>query len=344
MHQITFDPSTQFTAYMESDTPEGALSYSVQTMEFTDFATVPATGTEKAEDRASGTVTVYNEYSTSPVRLIKNTRFETPDGLIYRIPASVEVPGKSGTTPGHVAVTVFADQPGTDYNIGPVERFIVPGLKATPDMYNGVYARSTENFSGGFIGEKPAVSQQALEAARTEIRSRLAGQAQSAATSVSDGFAFPALARIRYESLPTTSDPGGGARVNEKAIVQVPVFPTHVFASAVARAVSADAADSPVSLKPGNDFGASPMEDFEESLGEKPIIFTLTGSATIVWDVNAAELAQALAGREQAAFETIIGTFPGVEKAEANIAPFWSSAFPEDAADIEITVMDPNAA
>ena len=339
-HQVTFDASTQFTAYPEASASPGGITYTVKTDTFEDSATVPATGVEKAEDRASGTITVYNEYSVSPVRLIKNTRFETPSGLIFKIPASVEVPGLKGATPGQITVTVFADQPGPNYNVAPTERFTLPGLKSTADMFRNVYARSTETFSGGFMGDKPAVSAQALETARNEIRGRLAEKAKAAASSVSEGFAFADLVGISYESLPTTSD-SGGARVNEKAVVRTIVFPGKVFAQAIARAVSADASESSVSLRPQNGFDAKRRGDIPANLGEAPIIFTLFGSATIVWDVDAGAIAEALAGREQSAFKPLVATFSGVEKAEATIAPFWSSTFPSNSSDITIKLVEP---
>ena len=45
------------------------------------------------ERKASGQIIVYNAYNDNNQKLIKNTRFETPDGKIYRIQASIIVPG-----------------------------------------------------------------------------------------------------------------------------------------------------------------------------------------------------------------------------------------------------------
>ena len=90
--------------------------------------------------KASGSITVYNNYSTASVKLIKNTRFQTPAGLIFRVPADVVIPGKQGSTPGQVTVTVFADQVGQQYNIGPTPRLTVPGLQSNAAMYAQIYA------------------------------------------------------------------------------------------------------------------------------------------------------------------------------------------------------------
>ena len=72
-------------------------------------------------------------------------------------------------------------------------------------------------------------------------------------------------------------------------------------------------------------------------------MFQLTGQAMLIWEVNASELAQALAGRDQSAFQTIVTGFPGIQSATARIEPFWSSAFPGDANRIRIKIADPAA-
>ncbi len=340
VHQVTFDASTQFTAYPAGDSTASGIVYTTQNFDLEESKTVPANGVEKAEDRASGTITVFNAYSDKPTRLIKNTRFESPTGLVFRIPASIEVPGKSGSTPGQITVTVFADQAGAQYNIGPADKFTVPGLKSTADMYNGVYARSSAAFTGGYVGEKPAVLPAALESARAELRSMLQSKVQESISGV-QGFAFAALAKIEYESAPTIADPAGGAKITEKARVTLPVFPSDQFAQAIAQAVSADAVDSKVTLRPQGQLTAQVSGTLAE-IGTAPIVFGLTGSALVVWDVDMDAVKMSLAGKEQSAFKPIIANFLGIKDAQAR-PPFWTSTFPS-VDKIEVMIVDPTNA
>lgn len=345
-HTITFDPTTEYVAHPASSTEAqaGGMSYAMQNIVLDDSATVPATGVERAEDRAAGTITVYNDYSEDTLRLIKNTRFETPDGLVFRIASSIEVPGKTDSGPGILPVTVFADQPGDEYNVAPVERFSLPGLRDTSDMYQNIYARSTDKFSGGFIGERPVASPSAVETARTQVRERLANAAREAAQKAvtPEQFAFPQLVSISYESLPTTAGTDGSAVINERATARIPVFPAGAFAGTIAEAVRADGGEHAIRFTPGERFSIAATAGQEpDPLGERPLSFVLDGSASLVWEVSIDELAKALAGREQGAFEAIVASFPSIDKAEAKIAPFWSSVFPADPADIEIEVQDP---
>lgn len=342
-HDIVFDESSTFTARPTATAATGTLAYSVETSDLEDSEVVPSQGTTHAETKASGSIIVYNDYSTASVKLIKNTRFETPDGLVFRAPAEVVVPGKKGTTPGSVSITVIADKVGDKYNVGPVAKFTLPGLKSSPDMYTKVYAKSTVAFTGGFVGDQPAVAPGALEAALSSVRARLEGKARASAGAQGDSLIiFPELIQITYQDLPNTTEAGGGVRIHEKAHVVVPAFSADAFAQTVAKAVSADAEGAPIKIVGGSGFGAR-MTNASATIGVDPINFTLTGQATLVWQVDTGALAEALAGRDQGAFQTIVNGFSGIQEAHARIEPFWKTSFPGNAADIKIDIQSPEA-
>lgn len=341
-HAVVFDNANQYTAYPAESATAGTLPYTVKTFELEDSETVASTGTVRSEDKASGQVTVFNTYSAAPVKLIKNTRFSTPEGHIFRAPADIIVPGKSGSTPGKITVTVIADAAGAEYNVGPFSRLTLPGLRSTPDMYTNVYAQSVSPFTGGFMGDKPGVSEADTERARAAMRNRLEEKARDgvAALQIDGDVVFADLLRITYETLPATPESDGMVRAHEKAHVSVPVFPANAFAQAVALSVSADAANSSIVMVPGAGYGAS-LSVSSSTLGVDPIQFALIGKATILWQIDTAGLAAALAGRDQSAFQTIVTTFPAIQEARARIQPFWSSSFPGDADKIKVTVTDP---
>jgi hypothetical protein len=339
---VTFDESAQFTAYPVGTAAAGTLSYSVITTDLEDSEVVAAQGSQHAEDKASGEVTVYNNYSASPVRLIKTTRFQTADGLIFRAPEDIVVPGKSAAGPGHINATVVADQAGTQYNVGPAQ-FTLPGLKSNAAMYAGVSAKSTGAMSGGFVGDKPQTAPGARESAVADIRNRL----ESAAHTFADGSAnatstvFSGLMQISYSDAPDTQEPGGGIRVHQKAHVVVPIFPADHFAAAIAQTVAADADSSAVMLVPGKAYAAHLVSVSSTTIGSDALNFSLSGAALLVWKVDASALQQALAGRNEAAFQTIVTGFPGIQEAHARIEPFWKKTFPTKPEDIKIYVESP---
>ncbi len=344
-HVMPFDATSPLTAYPAASAATGTIPYTIVTQVFEDSTVVAASGTERAEEKATGTVTVYNEYSDQPVRLIKNTRFQSPTGLVYRIPASVDVPGKTAAAPGTITITVFADQTGPSYNIGPTDKFTLPGLKSSAEMYEKVYAKSTQAFSGGFSGERPAVSQSVLDASKTEVRGRLNEKARQLAQTAPNGtIAFPGLMAVSFETLPPTNEAGGGVRIVERATVTMPTFQADSFARSIAQAVSADAEGQMVAISFANDVSAQPVSELMVAdLGQQPITFTINGRGQLTWSVDTMALAEALAGREESAFETIIQGFPAVEEARARITPFWKHAFPQSPAKIKVMVEEPQA-
>ncbi|MBM3272381.1 hypothetical protein FJY94_03865 [Candidatus Kaiserbacteria bacterium] len=342
-HVVTFDQTAQFTAYPAETAATGTLSYTMQTFELEESAVVPAQGTQHVETKASGSITVYNNHSTSPVRLIKDTRFSTPDGLIFRTPADVSIPGKTASGPGKIDITVVADEVGEKYNVGPVAKFTVPGLKGGP-MYDNVYASSASAMAGGFSGDQPGVEPGAMSAAVADMRSKIEARARDIlATTTSATISFPGLAQIAYQELPVTPEAGNAVRLHHKAVVTVATFPADTFSHLVAQSVSADVVGSRIIIAPGEGYGAAmltPPGTSTPVFGSGPLPFTLSGKATLVWQVDVPELQKALAGRDEAAFPTIINGFPSIKEAHARIEPFWQSTFPENATDIRVTVKD----
>ncbi len=337
---VVFDETSRFIAYPYSAGSASTLTYTTQTITLEESEPVKSTGTTRAEERASGTITVFNDSTTAPYRLVKNTRFESADGKIFRAQSDIVIPGKSGTTPGQVQVSVLAEEVGEQYNIAP-GRLTVPGLAGGSD-FTKIYAETAVAFTGGFVGERPSVSEADLAGAQAAIRGRLEQKIREAvgALNSADVMTFPEIASVTFESLPTKPE-NDGARVSEKATVVAPVIAAPELAKAVARTVAADADAATIRIVGMKDFGGLPAMA-SSTPGVDPVQFTLTGQAMIIWDVNASELAQALAGRDQSAFQPIVTGFPGIQSATARIEPFWSDSFPSDATAIKVKVADPS--
>jgi hypothetical protein len=61
----------------------------------------------------------------------------------------------------------------------------------------------------------------------------------------------------------------------------------------------------------------------------------------LVWHLDVPALQEALSGKEEAAFEPIVGGFAAVEEARARITPFWKSVLPAQPDDIHVIVNEP---
>lgn len=135
-----------------------------------------ASGEKYVERKATGKITIYNNYSSSPQPLVKRTRFMTPDGKIYRIIKNVTIPGakvvKGKIQPSSITVDVIADKAGEKYNIGPVKKFTIPGFEGS-DKFYGFYGKSSESMVGGVIGKIPYPTDKDIQEAKDKVAKKL---------------------------------------------------------------------------------------------------------------------------------------------------------------------------
>ena len=130
------------------------------------------TGIKHVQEKASGEITVFNEYSSSPQRIVTNTRFLSKEGnKLFRVKEAVTIPGFSRVegvdVPGQVTIKIYANEIGEGYNIVP-SSFHLPGLQGSP-KYASIYARSVKAMSGGIDKEVTYFSESDYADAEEEL-------------------------------------------------------------------------------------------------------------------------------------------------------------------------------
>ncbi len=317
--------------FVASADPIAKLHYELLSITKADETLIPADTTKRVDEKASGIIVVYNAFSSLPQRLIKNTRFESPEGRIYRIRESITVPGEKSvngkTTPGSMEVEVFADATGEAYNLALTD-FTIPGFKSDPKRYAGFYARSKTALSGGFSGTVKTASAAALASARETLAKKLEETVRAETkTKVPPGFVlFPAaLVVVRDEKPPV--EKGGSVAVRETLAGSAYLFKRTELAAAIAR--EKQGSDFPAEIPELNSLQFRWSEPPTASLGKTaPVRFALSGGARLVFLYDADKLRAALLGREKSEIATILAQFPTIEKIDVVLRPFWSSAFP----------------
>lgn len=314
----------------------GDLPFEVLTVEKVATASVPSEGTETVNQAAQGSITIENKQDT-PQQLIKNTRFQTSDGKIFRIRESVTVPASRNGTPGTLVTTAYADAAGADYNVGPTT-FTLPGLSGSA-TYTLVTARSTEAMKGGFAGPRPSVSEATREQKAATLRAGLATEIETAlAAAVPEGYVLiPGSSTVTTEAQPDQAGATGSVEIAEKAIARAVVFPEAALARSIAFQVVGSYSGQPLHLKDAATLSLTPVGDIPTT-GTTEFAFSLTGDTTIVWDVETAKIAAAVAGKSKESAETILAGFPEVARASLVLRPFWATSFPQDPAKIDVTV------
>ena len=318
------------------------LGYKLMTLESLLTKVVPATGREEVEERASGEIIIYNNYNSSPQKLIRNTRFETPDGKVYRIDKSIVVPGKTGTEPGSVEATVYADEPGASYNIGRTD-FTIPGFKGAP-QFATFYAKSKTDMTGGFAGEKLIVEDSVLESERTKLRETLREELLAQVDSQKpEGFlSFDSAIFIDFVS-ENPQEKGEEVEIREKAILYNVLFDEVKLAQHLAQntlgSFDGDSVDflttDALTLSPIKPTDGTELRPWEDEV----FPFQMSGNTDIVWTFDEDGLKSDLSGRNKEAIHTILSGYPSIDEAEVVIRPFWKGSFPANTEEIKINIV-----
>jgi len=332
-----------FTAYLSNPQP-GELQYELLTLDATGEKQVKASGKEHVSLHAEGKIFVYNTKSTASQRLIKNTRFESKDGLIFRIKESIEVPpvtkdAKGQIVPGSIVADVFADGTGEQYNLSP-QRFTVPGLKDT-DQYDNIYGESVAQFTGGFDGDKYIIDEQELNTAKQalhiELRDKLLTQMTQQRPA---GFVvYDDAVTLTFESQPSTEYGDSLATIKEKAVLRVPIFKEADFSQYLASKTIPDYAGDPVTvvdpktLTFAYDSATTTVSDISQVAA---LDFSLKGNARIVWVFDEAKLQKELVSLKKVAAPTVFSSYKSISHAQAEVRPFWAKSFPDSISGIKI--------
>ncbi len=320
------------------------LPYELMTLEAEGERQVKATGQESVQSQATGKILVYNAFQTSPVRLVTNTRFESSDGLIYRVKDAVVVPGYTtaadGTiVPGVITAEVYADEAGEEYNVAP-GRFTIPGFAGEPE-FDKIYGESTEQFTGGFNGERFIIADEELKTAeqalRTELRNSLLERIDSEKPA---GFTvFTDAVTFTYVTLPAVEYGDDLATIKEKAIMRIPIFKDDQFASYIAAATIPGYESEPVRIEDMSvlSFSYTNATTSSSDIGAvSSLSFKLTGRPKIVWVYDTDKLKADLLGANKTALNSVLGAYPSIERAEAVIRPFWKTKYPLKITDISV--------
>ena len=338
--------NSEFTAY--PDQRQDELTYEIMTLESTSESQVKASGQVQVQEQATGVIEIVK---TTPgaERLIKNTRFRSPDGLIFRIQESVVVPGavtdgSGASVPGTIQADVFADEVGEEYNLAAGTKFDIPGFEegGFTELFNAISARNTDAFTGGFDGAQFQIDDNELATARQSLQVNLRDQllARVESEKPSGFITFPGAVAITYNQLPTVEYGQDLVTIREQAILQIPLFEASDFGKFLAKEAVATYSGSPVRIENPDDLQfsySSATTSGSVIANETSLIFTLKGRPLLIWEYDAGKLTTDLAGLPKTAINNAITAYPGIEGARVSITPFWKRTFPENPEDIIVT-------
>ncbi len=324
-------------AYKEPE--PGQLGFRVLENSFVDSIDLEADKNEYSEEKASGILTVYNNYSNKSQRIIRNTRFQSPDGKIYRVKKPFIIPAKTSSGPGETEVRVYADEPGQEYNLQAGVEFTLPALSG--EAAKGIYAISKTDIKGGFKGKRASVSDQKKKEAISELKAKLKDKALSNALSVlgKDYVSFKDAVIIDFDE-PEMSYQANTLNIKIKASALVPAFNKYDFARELL-----SSADAELDFDSDNKIYIDNLEDLDLKLINKDsfnieedelLKFLAKGTAKAKYLIDSEAIKLELAGKNETVVKFLKEAYPSIADIDASIEPIWRDRFPENPDKIKV--------
>lgn len=336
---------------MVSNTYEAGKDASAEGLKFVlasniqteDTVNVPANGTEAVSTKARGQIVVYNTTSASQ-NLVATTRFQTPDGLIYRVEKGITIPAqtknsKGEAVPGQLEITVVADKPGPSYNIESAD-FTIPGFKGSA-KYSQFYARSKGPITGGFTGNRPKVSEADIAKAQKDLEEKLlATAAAKLKPQVPEGYTLFDGAIVTSFTNEVVSNPAKAdeAILKLKANATGILFNKKELATYLAKQQIADYKDEPVDIMNWDTFKFSLLNKDNTDINSlDKINFKLEGTGQLVWTFDANDLKKKLQTAGTSNYKVVFDkNFPMIQVANIVFNPPWIRSIPSDPDKIEV--------
>lgn len=305
----------------------------------------PASGREQVQQKAKGTITVYNEYSSEVQTFVQNTRFVAPDGKIFKTEKMLTVPGakivNGKISASSIDVSVIAEKAGEAYNIGPVTKFRIPGLQGSP-KYNAFYGSSKASMERGFVGEQKTPTENDITKAKEDMRNVLQGalKAQILISIPKDIKILDKASEfsVAKEDINREVDNSGAFSITTYGEIKIMGFKETDLLAALANKVAAES-DADLVLRDNS------LKDSDAGYGEPTLDF-IRGKMTFnlnfksgwvrMFDIE--DFKNKAAGKNKAEITSLAYELPGFKSGGVSLWPIWVNYAPEDSKKIVVDV------
>ncbi len=314
--------------FSQNSTDTSNVPFIVITASSTKNKILPLSESKKVESKASGKVIIYNNYDSSPQKLIKNTRLESTAGKIYRINQSVTVPGKKGDTPGSIEVTVYADSNGSSYNTD-VTNFSIPGFKGTPQE-KAFYARGKGKISGGASGNVSSASLSDINAAKDGLAIELAQEIKAALMKINkEGYiGLYGASEITYVDNEIDVLNGVTGTYEVTATGHLILADASKLAQTIAKEIR-DYNNEPVRLGYTETLTYTRKETDKVSTSTTLSIL-VEGNPRIIWVSDTNAIKDMVSDKKRDEFKSMMKNITTIQTATISFSPLWLSTFPSD--------------
>lgn len=298
-----------------------------------------ANGVIQVNRKSTGTVVMYNAFNSATQKLVAGTRLSTPNGLVYKLKDSVNIPAmktvNGKNVPGSAEVIVEASETGEKYNQG-LNDFKIVAYKDTP-RYDTIYGRSKTSLSSGFSGTVPNILPKDIASSTALIRKKIEADADAyflkKATQKGLPFVYISDTRsIDYSEVKTAvSKDGKQATISIEAVATATLLDSTSIFTKIIESRSAKNGEQNSATTTDEDKEITYTGDFSKlkiEIRKNDSILTVTGTTTISSTIDTQKVKKAVSGLSKEQAIGAIKRLVELETLEIDIRPWWSKKLP----------------
>ena len=296
----------------------------------------PATGSSTVSTKAGGTLTVWNAYGIKSQTLVATTRFESPEGKIFRLVNRAVVPGMktANGVPSSIDVKVVADKAGSDYNLAPSGEWKIPGFKTTPALYKGFYAELKSSMTGGAEGNQIIPSESDVSGAKMKIEEALLNTLKSK-TMILDSQNLKVMDngsefKVTSENISSQVDQDGNFSILAAGELRQLGFDDGMLRNILVDFLSTSTEEITV-----RDFSMDYSTSTADFAAGK-MSFSVNGVLTYEPKIDLDDFRNRILGLDGETLKTRIFALPGLQKANISFWPFWVKSVPNYSGKVKI--------
>lgn len=344
-HQLINYNNKPFVALKSGD--NDSVNFEIMIMSDKKTRNVILTDSKDASINSTGSITLYNEFSANPQKLVTGTFIVDENGLTYKTNAAVTIPGykndaNKNIIPGKVNVSISSVIPGENYNGSP-ENFYINSFKNTT-KYNKIYGKLNTPLTGGAQGlvyflndsDKSKLDKMAQSYLKEDLIKKVEAQIPPNYMLYPDAIIFSYEIEDNFVSKTPEADvPINGTLsvvlLNEKSLIDNIIK------------ISLPNADNE-ELK---EIGISDLNKLSFSFVNKDQLITkdvetlsfyLTGEINAIWKPNIEVIKSKLIGINKGDVLPIFKQDKGIASALVKLFPAWKNYIPEDMSKIDIVI------
>lgn len=289
-------------------------------------------------EKSSGRIVIYNNHSSKSQRFIEETRFEDPEGRIYKtakgesviVPGTREVDGK--IVPGSVEVMVYASEPGDYYNQKETD-FVVPGLRGGA-KFEGFYARSITPLSGGVTEERPVLSSETKENLLEQLQDSLEEKSKNALLHrIPDGyFIVPGGANYKWSPVDFSKKEDNTYSASQTVEVLAVIIKEDELSWSLIKDLDYEEDIQGIARVINlEDLSYDFSQDSEES-----VALGVKGEIIIRWGLEGSKIKNLVSGVRKKDLASVLKKREEIQSVKSEIKPSWASRLPKSTEKIKV--------